>query len=174
MMTNYVVHVGDNYPTPRISGGVGNYLEFRFSLADNWSQLYTLTDNSTHKIMGVSDLFGSNSMRLGVRRAPLNQPGVVAVNYTHVKSKVGYPAIKDDDGKAVILHYYTVYTCRIFQAGSKWEIQVWLDGKLLGKLDTVMSIPTNIVGRRLSGIYVEVGSSPSPFELNTSIEIVAK
>lgn len=173
-MTNYVVHVGDNYPTPRISGWVGNYLEFRFSLSDNWAQLYNLTDNSTHKIMGVSDLFGSNSMRLGVRRAPLNQNGITAVNYTHVKGKVGYPAIKDHNEKALILHYCAVYTCRIFEAGNQWEIQVWLDGKLLGRLATTMSIPKNVLGRRLSGIYVEVGSQPSPFELNTSIEIVQK
>lgn len=171
---SYIVHVGDNESTPLLTGKVGTYYEFNFILDKSWNQLYQLPDNSTHKVTGVSDTFGKNSIRLGVRRSPNALDGIIAVCYGHVNGKISYPAIKDPNGKPVLLHYDQEYNCKIYQSGQYWFMVVSAFGIPLGTASLQVNIPSGLFGRRLSGIWVEIASDPSPFEIKTDVNIIKK
>jgi len=170
MITTYTVYPGKNYSEPRISGSCGTVYEFDFILNDDWDQLYLIANNDTHKLSGVTDLFGLNSLRLGLRRHPNKVNGLVAVAYTHIKGKTGYPALKDNKSdKPLILYYLQEYKCRIFQDGSYWTIEIYSGGVLLSTQSIRMSIT---LGRKLSAIYVEIDGKPSPYEFTTYLNII--
>lgn len=167
-MTTYLIKKGQKYPTPRLWGVVGDRLEFDFILQDSWNQLYLSEDNSTHKICGVSDLFGKNSIRLGVRRRPEPIDGLVAVPYLHINGKIVYGSLR------IIIKYNTKYKCLITRISSDlWIMKLFevvgSTSVLLGSTERKMSISSP---RRLSGPYIEVGSGPSLWDIKTEIEII--
>lgn len=168
-MVTYTVYKGQKYPSPKMWGSVGDRLEFDFILDESWNQLYSNVDNSTHKICGVSDLFGNNSIRLGVRRRPEPIDGLVAIPYIHIKGKIIYGSLDS----RVILNYNKKYKCTIRKDGTFWIMQIFeIIGNtsiLLATCNHVMSISSP---RRLSGIYIEVGSQPSLWDIKTEIEII--
>jgi hypothetical protein len=150
-------------------GTCGDRLEFDFILDESWNQLYLDADNSTHKICGVSDLFGSNSIRLGVRRRPEPTDGLVAVPYIHVKGKIIYGSLDS----RIILKYGKKYKCIIQKVSNFWKMQIFevINNTpiLLANCDYGMSISWPY---RLSGTYIEVGSAPSKWTIKTEIEIL--
>jgi len=168
-MTTYLIKKGQKYPTPRLWGSVGDRLEFDFILDESWNQLYLDADNSTHKICGVSDLFGSNSMRLGVRRRPEPTDGLVAVPYLHIKGKIVYGVFDN----RTILNYGKRYKCVIHKVNNYWAQKLYevVGGTsiLLATCNHAMSIGWPY---RLSGPYIEVGSAPSKWRILTEIEII--
>ena len=169
-MTTYTVKKGQKYPTQRLWGVVGDRLEFDFILQDSWNQLYLSEDNSTHKICGVSDLFGKNSIRLGVRRRPEPIDGLVAVPYLHINGKIVYGQFDN----RVILLYKQKYKCLHTRIDNKlWIMKLFQvvgnTSILLATWEHEMSISSP---RRLSGPYIEVGSQPSLWDIKTEIEII--
>lgn len=169
-MTTYLVKKGQKYPTPRLWGTVGDRLEFDFILDESWNKLYSNIDNSTHKICGVSDLFGSNSIRLGVRRRPEPVEGLVAVPYLHVNGKIVYGQFDN----RVILLYKTQYKVLITRIDSNlWVTKLFqVVGNTLILLATCNHVMSISSPRRLSGVYIEVGSQPSLWDIKTEIEII--
>ena len=168
--TTYTVHNGETYCTPKISGGVSERLDFYFVLDSTWKQLYLNPDNSTHKICGVSDLFGRNSLRLGVRRADRERNGLIAVPYIHNQGKIDYTAFKDSIGANVLLTYGVKYFCQIKKIGNAWQISVYQGQTKIAY--AIAQINISPIGRRLSGVYIEVGSSPSLWDIRTDIAIM--
>ena len=168
--TTYTVKKGETYCTPDISGGVGERLDFYFVLDSTWKQLYLNPDNSTHKICGVSDLFGRNSIRIGVRRADRERNGLIAVPYIHNKGKIDYTAFKDSTGANVLLTYGVKYFCQIKSIGNAWSITIYQGQKKIAY--SIAQISISPIGRRLSGVYIEVGSSPSLWDIRTDIAFV--
>lgn len=169
-MTTYLIKKGQKYPTPRLWGSVGDRLEFDFILQDSWNQLYSNVDNSTHKICGVSDLFGNNSIRLGVRRRPEPIDGLVAVPYLHVNGKIVYGQFDN----RVILLYNQKYKVLITRVNSNlWLTKLY---QMVGNTPILLATCNHVISisspRRLSGIYIEVGSQPSLWDIKTEIEII--
>lgn len=168
-MTTYTVKKGQKYPTPRLWGTVGDRLEFDFILQDSWNQLYLSEDNSTHKICGVSDLLGKNSIRLGVRRRPEPIDGLVAVPYLHINGKIVYGVFDN----RIILSYDKKYKCIIKKVSALWTMQIFEVinnvNILIANCNHSMSISSP---RRLSGVFIEVGPQPSLWDIKTEIEII--
>ena len=165
-MKTYWVYKGNTYCTPKISGTVGNSLSADVIIGDDWRQLYSSPDNSTHKIIGISDLFGNNSIRLGVRRADTNKEGLIAVPYIHNKGKIQYTPFKTATGN-LLLKYGTLYHIEIIKVAEGWKISIYENGLLLS--DYIAPITISSVGRRLSGMYVEVGSGASLWNVSAQI-----
>lgn len=171
-LTSYTVYKGSMYPDPPLTGTVGNTLEAYVYLDYTWNQLYLSSDNSTHKIVGVSDFVGRNSLRLGVRRATTSMDGVIAVCYYHKNGKFYYPALKDSTGKNFIMKYETGYFVRIYKVSTGWSIELYDDtGNILLATATV-PISVSSFLRRLQGPYIEVGSGPSLWTIVTKIKIL--
>lgn len=168
--TTYTVHKGETYCTPTISGGVGEKLDFYFVLDSTWKQLYLNPDNSTHKICGVSDLFGRNSIRLGVRRADRDRNGLIACPYIHDRGKFTYTAFKDSLGGNLLLKYNTKYFCQIKKIGNAWSISLYEGQTKIAY--SIAQINISPIGRRLSGVYIEVGSVGSLWDIRTDIAII--
>lgn len=167
-VTTYTVHKGKTYCEPSISGQAGEKLGFFFTLKKSWSQLYENPDNSTHKIAGISDLFGRNSIRLGVRRADTFKEGLITCPYIHNQGKFSYTAFKDSTGKNLLLQYEVRYFCQIKKIGNAWDITLYNGTTKIAY--SVAQINISSIGRRLSGMYVEVGSGPSLWDIQTEIE----
>ena len=150
-------------------GTCGERLEFDFILNESWNQLYLDPDNSTHKICGVSDLFGSNSMRLGVRRRPEPIEGLVAVPYLHIKGKIDYGNFDN----RIILLYKQRYKCIIQKVSNYWTMKLF---QVLGNTSILIATCNDAMSigwpYRLSGTYIEVGSAPSKWTIKTEIEIL--
>lgn len=171
-MTTYTVYKGEKYPSPKMWGSVGDRLEFDFILDESWNQLYSNVDNSTHKICGVSDFLGNNSIRLGVRRRPEPIEGLVAVPYLHVNGKIVYGQFDN----RVILLYKQKYKVLIVRVDSNlWVTKLF---QVVGNTPILLATYSNysMTGisspRRLSGVYIEVGSWPSLWDIKTEIEII--
>lgn len=169
-MVTYTVYKGQKYPSPKMWGSVGDRLEFDFILDESWNQLYSNVDNSTHKICGVSDLFGNNSIRLGVRRRPEPIDGLVAVPYLHVNGKIVYGQFDN----RVILLYNQKYKVLITRVNSNlWLTKLY---QMVGNTPILLATCNHVISisspRRLSGIYIEVGSQPSLWDIKTEIEII--
>lgn len=169
-MVTYTVYKGQKYPSPKIWGSVGDQLEFDFILDQSWNQLYSNVDNSTHKICGVSDLFGNNSIRLGVRRRPEPIDGLVAVPYLHVNGKIVYGQFDN----RVILLYNQKYKVLITRIDSNlWLTKLY---QMVGNTSILLATCNHVISisslRRLSGVYIEVGSQPSLWDIKTEIEII--
>lgn len=170
--TTYTVYAGQTYPDPSLTGPVKDTLEVFIKLDTTWNQLYLSEDNSTHKITGVSDLLGRNSLRLGVRRALTKTNGLVAVNYYHKSGNFYYPALKDSANKNFILKYNTVYFIRVCKNASNWILEIYDSTKTYKLASAVDYITISSLGRRIQGPYIEVGSSPSPWTIKTDIQII--
>jgi hypothetical protein len=168
-MVTYVINKGSKYPNPRMIGTCGDRLEFDFILDESWNLLYEDTDNSTHKICGVSDLLGNNSMRLGVRRRPDPIEGLVAVPYLHVKGKIVYGQFDN----RVILLYKQRYKCIIAKVSNYWTMKLF---QVVGNTSILIATCNHqmLIGwpYRLSGPYIEVGTMPSLWTIKTEIEII--
>lgn len=170
-MKTYTVTAGSTYATPSITRYAGDTLTFDFILTRDWSQLYNSQDNSTHKICGIRDFMGLNSLRLGVRRAPQQQNGLVAVPYTHNNGTVDYTAFKTAAGKPLLLQFETTYRCTVYKTGGGWQISVFSkEGALLAT--ATKNITIRSLGRIVSGTYIEVGDQPSPWTIRTQIGIL--
>lgn len=169
-VTTYTVHKGETYCTPTISGTCGEKLEYYFRLDSTWSQLYQSPDNSTHKICGVSDIFGRNSLRLGVRRADRERNGLIACPYIHNRGQIVYTAFKDSTGVNLLLKYNVKYFCSIKKIGNAWSITLYEGQTKIAY--SVAQINISSIGRRLSGVYVEVGSGGSLWDIRTDISFI--
>lgn len=169
-VTTYTVHKGKTYCEPSIGGQARENLSFYFTLKKSWNQLYLNTDNSTHKISGISDLFGRNSLRLGVRRAESVKDGLIACPYIHNKGVFSYTAFKDSSGKNLLLNYDTKYLCIIKKIGNAWDITLYKDQTKIAY--SIAQISMSSIGRRISGMYVEVGSGPSLWDIQTDINFI--
>ena len=141
-----------------------------FILDSTWAQLYQSPDNSTHKVCGISDLFGRNSIRLGVRRADRERNGLIAVPYIHDRGKFSYTAFKDSTGANVLLTYGVKYFCQIKSIGNAWSITIYQGQKKIAY--SIAQINISPIGRRLSGVYIEVGSVGSLWDIRTDIAFV--
>lgn len=168
--TTYTVHKGETYCTPTISGGIGEKLDYYFVLDSTWNQLYQSPDNSTHKVCGISDLFGRNSLRLGVRRADRERNGLIACPYIHDRGKIVYTAFKDSLGGNLLLKYNTKYFCSIKKIGNAWSISLYEGQTKIAY--SIAQINISSIGRRLSGVYIEVGSVGSLWDIRTDIAII--
>ena len=172
-MKQYIIKKGSRTSSPSISKLCvsGATLSARFTLGQSFTQLYELTDNSTHKIIGLSDLFGRNSIRMGFRRKPTNDfiDEFVPVAYLHQDGKTLYPKIP-----GMILKIGKTYEVTIYK-----NVLGYYDIKL-EELDafnypiktaqylSLVQLPTGC--KRLQGIYIEVGSKPSPWNLDMEVE----
>ena len=169
----YINNSSSPYCTPSMGGSCGDLLEFSFILDSSWEQLYKRTQNETHKICGISDLFGNNSIRLGVRRrSKIYADGLVAVSYLHINGKTTYPLIsKTGKSQVLILKYDTEYTCKITKSSiidNLWHLQIFLNQNVIGESATI--IPISSIFRRLSGIYIE----PAIYSIITFLKIVRR
>ncbi len=169
-MKLYTVPVGGTYAEPSIARYAGDTVQFWFKLTPDWAQLYNSSDNSTHKICGARDFLGRNSLRLGVRRAPTQRNGLIAVPYSHQDSKVDYTAFKGADGKTVLLQYDTTYFCRINSVKGGWKIELF-NTRMQLLCTATKPISLSSTGRIVSGTYIEVGDKPSPWTIRTWIEL---
>lgn len=177
--TTYTVNAGTTtatpsiMTTPQVITRVGNLVTGYFKLDPDWAQLYTNSNTSTHKLVGVSDLFGFNSVRIGVRRSSTATNGLVAVNYRHVNNVFSYPALKriSNPNQNLILAYNTNYFFKIYQSAANWVLEIWNGARntMLSSATGALTISTT--GRRIQGTYVEVGSAPSPWRLRTYIQL---
>jgi hypothetical protein len=169
----YLNNSSSPYCSPSMGGSVGDRLEFSFILDKSWGQLYTRDKSESHKIAGVSDLLGNNSLRLGVRRKPkLVVDGLVAVMYLHKNGVTTYdPIYKLGSYTALILNYDKEYSCRIWLdpiIENKWHIQVYEGLVLIGESAAIVSISS--LFRRLSGIYIE----PAIYSITTYLKIIRR
>jgi hypothetical protein len=172
-MTKYIIKKGLLTSSPSISKWCvkENTLTARFKLGESFTQLYEVTDNSTHKIIGLSDLFGRNSIRMGFRRKPTNDfiDEFVPVAYLHQEGKTLYPKIP-----GMILKIGKTYEVTIYK-----NVLGYYDIKI-DELDafnypiktaqylSLVQLPTGC--KRLQGIYVEVGSKASLWNLDMEVE----
>jgi hypothetical protein len=174
-MTNYIIKKGSRTSTPSISKWCikQNTLTARFKLGESFSQLYEVDDNSTHKIIGLSDLLGRNSIRMGFRRKPTADfiDEFVPVAYLHIDGKIQYPKIE-----GIILKIGKTYEVTIYK-----NVLGYYDIKLDALDDfgyvihstqylSLVQLPTSC--KRLQGIYVEVGSKSSLWNLDMEVEYV--
>lgn len=169
-LKTYTVKAGTTYATPSITKTAKDTVQFWFKLTSDWNQLYLSTDNSTHKIAGVRDFLGRNSLRLGIRRAATQRNGLIAIPYSHKDGIFDYSAFKDTLGRLVLLQYDTLYFCRINSVSGGWKIDLF-DSCMKLICTSTKPISISSFGRIVSGTYVEVGSSPSPWTIRTLIEI---
>jgi len=169
----YINNTLSCYCNPSMGGSVGDFLEFNFILDNSWEQLYTREKNETHKISGVSDLLGNNSMRLGVRRkSKAYANGLMAIMYLHINGLTTYPLInKIGTTQSMVLAYDTEYKCRIWldsTVKNLWHIQLYEGGILIGESSATVGISSMF--RRLSGIYIE----PALFTITTYLKIARR
>jgi len=94
----------------------------------------------------------------------------VACPYIHDRGKLTYTAFKDSSGKALILRYNVKYFCSIKKIGNAWSITLYEGQTKIAY--SVAQINISAIGRRLSGMYVEVGSGPSLWDIQTEIEFI--
>jgi hypothetical protein len=164
-MQTIVCSTASPYGYPKLTGSVSSRVEFFFRLHENWQVLYDQADNNTHKIAGVSDFFGVNSQRLGVRKSPNADDklrGLIPVAYTHINGKRSYPAIKTPEGKRILLRYDQLYFCRQVKNGCGWTLTLYTAYQVfIAQAYTSVCID---FFPRLSGLYVEPAQ-------NVSIEI---
>jgi hypothetical protein len=164
-MLTIVCTTASPYGFPKLSGKVSGRVEFFFRLHENWKVLYDQPNNNTHKVAGVSDLLGRNSLRLGVRKSgniDHRERGLIPVAYSHIDGKRAWPAIKTPEGKQIFIEYGTMYFCRIARLDNGWLISLYTSYKVfIGSAFSPVSITWY---PRMSGTYVEP-------PLNVSLEL---
>lgn len=170
-MKTYTVYKGETYCSPSLTGSVGDKLVFDFVLDSSWNQLYLDVDNSTHKICGVSDLLGKNSLRMGTRRAEKKVDSLIAVPYIHNKGAINYNAFRDLSGRIVKIGYGTKYRCIISKVTDGWKIELWNHDKETKLSEYIAPILMNGI-KRISGMYIQIGDKPSLWTISTQIQII--
>lgn len=174
MYNKYQITEGGKYCDPCVCMSGSAPVEFNFRLSYGWDRLLNYEDGSTHKIAGISDLLGSNSVRLGVRNAYNKVKGAHMwrpVLYTHKNGHISYPYIPNmwirADG--------SVYNVKIEKTvDGFWRMDI-IDTKyeysrvsaITGSQIKILLLP------RLQGPYIELGNDPSPVTTITEIEWVA-
>jgi hypothetical protein len=172
-MTNYIIKKGSRTSSPSISKWCVNQntLTARFKLGASFSQLYEVADNSTHKIIGLSDLLGRNSIRMGFRRKPTDtfKDEFVPVAYLHIDGKIQYPKIE-----GIILKTGKTYEVTIYKnAFGYYDIKLnALDdyGYMIYSTQYLSLVQLPSSCKRLQGIYIEVGSKSSLWNLDMELE----
>jgi hypothetical protein len=174
-MTNYIIKKGSRTSSPSISKWCvnANTLTARFKLGESFTQLYEVTDNSTHKIIGLSDLLGRNSIRMGFRRKPTDtfKDEFVPVAYLHINGKTQYPKIEGITLKIGVIYDVTMYK----NVHGYYDIKIDEYDKYntiikSGSYLSLVQLPSSC--KRLQGIYVEVGSKASLWDLDMEVEYV--
>jgi len=174
-MTNYIIKKGSRTSSPSISKWCikENTLTARFKLGASFSQLYEVADNSTHKIIGLSDLLGRNSIRMGFRRKPTDnfKDEFVPVAYLHINGKIQYPKIPGMILKIGKTYEVTIYKNVLGYYDIKLDA---LDdyGYVIHSAQYLSIVQLPIGCKRLQGIYVEVGSKSSLWNLDMEVEYV--
>jgi len=174
-MTKYIVKKGSKTSSPLISKWCvkENTLTARFKLGESFTQLYEVTDNSTHKIIGLSDLLGRNSIRLGIRRKPSGEfnDEFVPVAYLHINGKTHYPRVEGITLKIGVMYEVTIYKNAFGYYDMKIDEYDQYNSIIKsGSYLSLVQLPTGC--KRLQGIYVEVGSKPSLWDLDMEVEYV--
>ncbi len=176
-MIKYVIKKGTTTSIPTVSKFCvkENTLQIIFRLGESFSQLYENTDNSTHKLIGFSDLLGSNSLRLGVRRTSslqiYNPKEIVPVAYQHLGGKSLYPRV----GK-FNLEVKKLYQSIIFKnlTTKLYTINLQELNENRAPIGPVAEYPTlvniNTICKRLQGPWIEVGSQKSLWDLDFEME----
>ncbi len=176
--TLYTIYPGKMYCTPSVPFvQVKDTLEYEIIVDKSWSQLYSNTNRSTHKLSGVGDLFGFNSLRLGDRAAPKDTNGVIAVAYMHIDGSIypykdGHPnppAMRDTiTHKNLVLQFDSTYTCKYVRLPIGWKISIYKRNIWLSTYQTPVIITNN---KYTQQVYVELGDKvPSPWKLLTYIK----
>ena len=168
--TTYVNTPDSAYSSPYANGSVGDVLSFEFILDESWNSLLTREGRNTEKVLGLSDLFGRNSIRLGVRKS-VDGKSLVAVNYVHDKGVTTYEALADSiSGKAVKLVTGKVYKCKIFKdINNNWNLQLSDEQIIISTaFEGKLSISSFI--RRVLGVYIE----QCPTTITTFINIIKR
>jgi hypothetical protein len=175
-MTKYIVKKGSRRSKPRISKWCvkANGLQVTFKMGESFSQLYKSEDRSTHKIIGLSDLLGRNSIRLGFRRALTNAftNQFVPVAYLHIDGKIFYPKIDGvtlETGKIYQAFFYINARTGCYDI-NLCKVNEW--GTILQSADYQTLVKIDSSCKRLQGIYVEVGSKASLWDLDMEVEYV--
>ena len=157
---------GEKYGHPFTRTSCGESIGFYFRLSDDWMGLYNYSDNSTHKICGISDPLGLYSVRVGIRRKQVEANSFALVAYTHNFGKRAYP-------RMCYVKTGEIYYCKIYKTTAGLyaiDIYLVLDNRNI-LLTSYTTIVSNIMFPRLSGTYVEFGSKASPLDLKTQLFI---
>jgi hypothetical protein len=158
---------GERYGHPFSKNACGESIEFYFSLSDDWMGLYNYSDNSTHKICGISHLLGWDSVRVGVRRKKVEANSFALVACTHNFGMGEYSRMCN-------IKTGEIYYCKIFKNNDGfYSVEVSLvlaDRNIL--LTSYVTTVSKIIFPRLSGTYVEFGSKASQLDLKTQLFIV--
>tara|TARA_R110000868_G_scaffold99064_1_gene272784 strand:- start:414 stop:944 length:531 start_codon:yes stop_codon:yes gene_type:complete len=172
-MTKYIIKKGSRTSTPSIAKFCvkGATLSARFTLGLSFIQLYELTDNSTHKIIGLSDLFGKNSIRMGFRRSPSNKviDEFVPVAYLHQEGKTLYPKIEGMMLKIGKTYEVTFYKNVLGYYDMKLD-ELDQYNYVVKTVHALSLVQLSTGCKRLQGIYIEVGSKPSPWDLDMEVD----
>jgi hypothetical protein len=172
-MTKYIIKKGSRTSTPSISKFCvkADTITVRFRLGESFKQLYELSDNSTHKIIGFSDLLGRNSIRLGFRRKLSNEfkNEFVPVAYLHIDGKIHYPKIE-----GITLTIGKTYEATIYKnVVGYYDIKLdeYDEYNFVVKSGFYLSLVKFGTGcKRLQGIYVEVGKYSSFWDLELELD----
>jgi hypothetical protein len=165
--TTYVNTPDSAYSSPYANGSVGDLLSFEFILDESWNSLLTREGRNTEKVLGLSDLFGGNSIRLGVRKS-VDGKSLVAVNYVHDKGVTTYEALRDQiTAKPYVLKCGVNYSVLICKGIGCWCIQI-SDGTHTANQNVVISISSFM--RRVLGVYIE----QCPTTITTFINIIKR
>lgn len=174
-----------------------DYLHFRFTLLDGWSdflayldKLYRDTRNphahDCHKIFGITDFLGYNSVRLTLNytlegKTPIWRPCL----YQHTDSRKTFSRYVMQGIRVTTAKTYDAIimnTSSMTASGPKktglYELMLYDTDKqdLIGTVqsDKMCDIHTQLfMPPRTSGPWVEVGDGPSPITLKTRIDIIA-
>lgn len=182
-----IIYAGNNCSIPLLVGSANkNLLSFTFTLMDGWDKQLALADGDTytHKVAGISDLFGKNSIRLGIRK-------IAAKNTINHSVEFKYKPIMyiHRKGKTIMLpiHNFLItpgveYRCNIGLDNGKYYLNicrvsipnVWDGFNTLDYVNIYENEPTNIwLLPRLSGPWFETKDEEGPsFDLTTEITII--
>lgn len=172
-MTKYVIKQGSRTSTPSLAKFCvkAETIRARFKLGESFSYLYDLVDNSTHKIIGFSDYFGWNSVRLGLRRKPTNNfvDEFVPVAYLHENGVTRYPKIEGITLKVGKTYEVTIYKNMLGYYDIKLD-ELDEYNYVVKTAQYLTSVKFGSGCKRLQGIYVEVGSKASYWNLDLEME----
>jgi hypothetical protein len=182
-----IIYAGNNCSIPPLAGGANKeLLSFTFTLKEGWDKQLALDDKDTytHKIAGISDLFGRNSVRLGIRKIlaknvikQIQENVYKPIMYIHRKGKTIMIPINN----FFILHGVE-YRCNIGKQGAMYYINicrvaipsVWDGYNSLDYAVAFEEAPTTIrLFPRLSGPWFETKDEEGPsFDLTSEITII--
>lgn len=176
--TKVVVPAGGSYGEPSYSHlKARNYIDYNFILDPDWEKLADNNDRSTHKLLGIRDCLNREKVQLGLR-VNIKGDGTVRfkpVHYQHRKGKIIFNETFDMN---LWLHTALEYNFKSMRLpDNRWQSTLELiSTNAFGKSTKLTDQPVNIkpilfCNPYVTGVYVELGSSPSPVELTTYIRM---